>query len=179
VPAFETEAFDVGCAGFADSETVETEKHSERRVGSVIAFRSEEEHPELGAVHASGGRGRDLGAPDVLGRVRHDAAVDVREPVEPADRRETSVDSGGGQAAFFEPAAVGLDVWPSRTKDVEVDIVGPLEEVAEVMAVRIKGAAAVTGKERSSSDVCLVGKLGREPGNRSGHGHGHGHGVLL
>lgn len=138
--AFEAEVFDVGCAGFADSAAVESEKDSECYVGSVVAFCGEDEDAEFGAVHASGGRWVDLGSADVLGRVRGDAAVDVRETVEAAGRGQASVHGGWGQAALFEAAAVGLDVWARGAKDVEFDVVGPLEEVAEAVAVGIEGA---------------------------------------
>lgn len=104
VAAFEAEVFDVGAAGFADPEAVESEEDGECCVGTVVPFGGEEEDAELGAVHVSCGRWVDLGSTDVLGGVGGGAAVDVGEPVVPADSGEPAVDGGRGETAFLEPA---------------------------------------------------------------------------
>ena len=88
----ESEAFDVGRAGFGDSEPVEAEEDGEPGVGSVEVFGSEQEPSELTAVHGVLFGGWDLGAANVLGGVGADSAVDVREPVVAAHGRQSPVD---------------------------------------------------------------------------------------
>jgi hypothetical protein len=45
--AFETEIFDIGCAGFGDPQPVEAEQHSECRMGMIETLCSEQERAEL------------------------------------------------------------------------------------------------------------------------------------
>ena len=72
---------------------VQPKQHGKRGVISVALLRGEQEHPELRAIQRPSVRGMDLRSADVLGGVRADTSVDVREPVEPTDRREATVDS--------------------------------------------------------------------------------------
>jgi hypothetical protein len=92
VTPLDPEVLDVRRAGFADSQTIETEQDGEGCVLAVELLGGEEEHSELGAVEASGVGGMDLGSAHVLGWVRGDPAVDVSEAVEAADRRQAAVD---------------------------------------------------------------------------------------
>ena len=112
VAALEAEVLDVGRARLADSEAVEAEQHGEGGVGAVEAFGGEQERAELGAVHAAAVAGLDLRAADVLGGVRRDPAVDVREPVEPAHGRQATVDRRRRQPSLLHRASVQLDVRP-------------------------------------------------------------------
>ncbi len=106
---------EVDCSGGAGHERDEcglvalAEEHRECRVVMVVPFCGEEEHSELGAVQTAGGRRMDVGSSHVLRRVRRDATVDVREPVEATLRRRPTVDGGGSESSFFEPAAVHRD----------------------------------------------------------------------
>jgi hypothetical protein len=92
VTAFEAKILDVAGAGFADPQPVEPEQHGERRVVAVVLVGGEQEHAELGTVQPPGIGGVHPRAADILGRVRPDPPVDVREPLEATDRRESSVD---------------------------------------------------------------------------------------
>jgi hypothetical protein len=76
--------------------------------------------------------------PDVLRRVRPDAPVEVREPVETANGGEAAVDGGGGQATLLEGSSVELDVWTGGFQYRQTDVCGPLEEAAEVLAVGVE-----------------------------------------
>ena len=100
----ETEAFDVGRAGFGDSEPVEAEEDGEPGVGSVEVFGSEQEPSELTAVHGVLFGGWDLGPSNVLGGVGRDSAVDVREPVVAAhgDNRRSIVDAASPRCSIVE-----------------------------------------------------------------------------
>jgi hypothetical protein len=94
--AFETEVLDVGATGLADAQPVQAEQHGERGVIPVILLRGEEERAELGAVQAANVGCVNLPSADVLGGVRTDSAVDVREPVEATDRRQATIDRRRG-----------------------------------------------------------------------------------
>ncbi len=156
VAAVEAEVFDVGGARFGDSQAVEAEQDSERGVGAVVAFGGEQEGAELAAVHAVALVRLDLGAADVLGRVRGDAPVDVSEPVEAADRREAPVDRRGGKRPLFHRAAVQLDVGPGGGEHGEVVAERPLEVHAQVVPVRLEGAAAVARQERHDRQLSFI-----------------------
>jgi hypothetical protein len=127
-------------------------------VGAVVVLGAEQEPSELTAVHGVLLRWLDSWPAHVLGRVRRDAAVDVREPVVAAHRRETSVDRRRGQAALFHGRPVDLDVRPGRCQDHEVLVRGPLKEGAQVLTVGLEGSAAVPGEERRSRQLRLIGR---------------------
>jgi hypothetical protein len=110
VSAIEAEIIDVGLACFADSEPVQAEQYLGGGVLAIDAFCVEREPAELARVEATAFRLVDLASADVLRRVRGDAPVDVREPVEPAHRRQSRVDRRRGQAALFHVMAVQPDV---------------------------------------------------------------------
>jgi hypothetical protein len=80
----------------------------------------------------------------------------VREPVEATHRREATVDRRGREAAVLHPGAEQLDVRPARLHDGDAVVAGPLEEAAQVVAVRIERAAVVAGKERDRSKLRLI-----------------------
>jgi len=98
----------------------------------------------------------DLWPADVLGWVRADASVDVREPVEATDRRESTVDRRRREPAVLHPGAEQLDVRTARLHDGDAMVGGPLEEAAQVVAVRLDRPAAVAGKERDRSKLRLI-----------------------
>jgi len=79
--AFESEIFNIGCAGFGHPQPVETEQHSERDMGMIEPFSSEQERAKLTAIHPAAFARLNLGTSHVMGRVGRDSAVDVREPV--------------------------------------------------------------------------------------------------
>jgi hypothetical protein len=125
-------------------------------VVSVVVLGGEQEHAELGAIQAPGVRCVDLGSAYVLGGVGVDAPVDMREPVEPTDCREPTVDRRRGEPAVLHPGAEQLDVRTARLHDGDAVVGGPLEEAAQVMAVRLERAAVVAGKERDRSKLRLI-----------------------
>jgi hypothetical protein len=79
----------------------------------------------------------DLRSADVLGWVRPDAAVDVREPVEPTNRRQVTIDRRRGEPAVLHPGAEQLDMRTARLHDGDAVVGGPLEEAAQVVAIRL------------------------------------------
>jgi hypothetical protein len=85
--ALEAKVRDVSGTGLAYTQPVQSEQHGECGVVPIVLLGGEEEHAEFGAVQAASVGGVDLGSADVLGGVRADAPVDVREPVETTDRR--------------------------------------------------------------------------------------------
>ena len=99
--ALDAEVLDVGGTGLADTQPVQPEQHSKRGVVAVVLLGGEQEHAELGAIQAPGVRCVDRGSAYLLGGVRADASVDVREPVEPTDRRESTVDRRRGKPAVL------------------------------------------------------------------------------
>jgi hypothetical protein len=156
VPPFEAEFLDVGGAGFAHSQSVQTDQHGERRVISVELLRGEEEHTEFGTVQAAGFSGMDLWPTDVLRRVRADATVDVCEAIEPTDRRQSTIDRRRGQTPALHPGAEELDVRPLRFEHDDTVVGRPLEEPPQVMAVSVESATAVPGQERGSGELGFV-----------------------
>lgn len=165
--SFNAEVLDIGGAGFAHTEPVEAEEHGQGGVVAVVLLGGEQEDAELGAVETASGRRMNLGSPDVLGRVRGDATVDVGEPVEPTYRRQAPVDRCRRQAPLLHPGAVELDVRPRRGEHAEPAVGRPLEEPAQVVAVGVECASAVAGQEsdrgelRLIDDQLLLGQLDR------------------
>ena len=92
----------------------------------------------------------------VLGRVGADPSVDVGEAVVPADRRQTPVDRGSSEPAFVHPRPIQLDVRSGRLERSQTNVVSPLEELAQIGAIRIEGAAAVPREERRRGELGLV-----------------------
>jgi hypothetical protein len=117
----------------------------------------------LGAIQPASLDGVDLGSADVLGGIQADASVDGREPVEATDRREPTVDRRRREPAVLHPGAEQLDVRTARLQDGHAVVLGPLEEAAQVVAVRLERSAAVAGKERDRSKLRLI-DLELDPG---------------
>jgi hypothetical protein len=115
VTALDSEVFDVGGTRFADTEAIESKEHGEGGMVAVEAFGGEQEHAELGAVETACVVGMELGASDVLGRVGVDAAVEVRESIEPAHSGEATVHRRRGEATLFHPRSVQLDLRARRS----------------------------------------------------------------
>jgi hypothetical protein len=147
VAALDAEVLDVGGAGLRDSKAVQAEQDRQGGVVVVMALGGEEEPAEFGAIQAATLGGMNLGPTDVLRRVRRDAAVDVCEAVEPADRREAPVDGRRGQTALLQPVPVQLDVRSGRGKDLEADRGGPLKVAAQVVAICVERTAAVASQK--------------------------------
>jgi hypothetical protein len=156
VASFDGEVLDVGLARFADAETVQAEQHGKRLVGEVVVVGGGEEHAKLCAVQATSVGGVNLGATEVLGGVRADPAVDVREAVEAAHRREPPVDRRRSEPSLLQRASPQLDVRAGRRKHGNVVVGGPLEEASQVLAVGLEGAAAVARQERRGSELRFV-----------------------
>ena len=131
----------------------------------VIALGSEEEPAELASVEAAPLARVDLGPSGILRGVRWDPAVDVGEAVEPADRRQPSVDGRSREAPLFHGARPQLDVASSGLEHLEADVGTPLEERAQVAAVSLKGPTAVAGQVRDSGHL----DLGERSGVMSAH----------
>jgi hypothetical protein len=106
--ALHRQVLNVGSTRLRHSQPIETKKHGQRGVIAVEPFGSEQERAQLGTVHAVTLAGRDLGATDVLGRVRRDSSVDVSEPVEAAHRRQPTVNRRGRKPTLFHRGAVQL-----------------------------------------------------------------------
>ena len=144
---------------------------------AVVVVGGEEEHAEFGTVEAAGIGGVDLWAADVLGRVRPDPSVDVRESVEPADRREPPVNRRGCQAAIVHPGTKQLNVRASRVQHRYRLVDRPLKEAPQVVSGRVESPTAVAGQERRRSKLSIIdqerGLWPLEPGTCSrerGHG---------
>jgi hypothetical protein len=129
----------------------------------VVLIRSKQAHAELGAIQPASVGGVDLGSADVRGWVGPDASVHVREPVEATDRGESTVDRRRREPAVLHPGAEPLDVGTARLHDGDAVVGGPLEEAAQVVAVRLERPAAVAGKERDRSKLRLI-DLELDPG---------------
>jgi hypothetical protein len=175
--ALDAEVVDVGGAGLADAQPVQPEQLGERGVVPVVLLGIEAEHAKLGAIQPAGVRCVDVGSADVLGWVRADASVDVRESVEAIDRRESTVDRRRGEPAVLHPGAEQLDVGTARLHDGDAVVGSPLEEAAQVVAVHLERPAAVAGKERDRSKLRLIDvelEPGLPDGCRCGLDGGHG-----
>lgn len=98
----------------------------------------------------------DLWSSDVLGRIRRDDPVDVRELVEAAHRRESTIDGCGGESALFHGHSEQFDVRTLGQHHLDVVIVSPLEEPAQILPIRLERAAAVARQERGCSHLLLV-----------------------
>ena len=125
-------------------------------MGVIETLGSEQEGAEFAVIHAVALAWLHLRSADVLGGVGRDAPVDVREPVVAAHCRQSPVDRRGGQAAVLHPAAVELDVGSRRGQHGQADIGRPLEEATKIVAIGVKGSAAVASKERSRSQLRLI-----------------------
>jgi hypothetical protein len=112
--------------------------------------------PELSTVHAPDFVSEDARSANVLGLVRPDSAVDVREPIEAADRREPSINGGWCKASFFEGCPVQLDVATGSVENIETCVRGPLEVGPKVVTVCLKSPPAVASQECSGRQVPLV-----------------------
>ena len=128
MPALEGQVLDVRSARFGDLEPVQAQQHRQRGMVAIEPFGGEQESAEFGAVHATTLVWLHLGTPHVLRGVRPDPAVDVSEAVEPAHRRQASVDRRCRQPSLLHPTAVQLDVRARRREHGEVGVRRPLEE---------------------------------------------------
>jgi hypothetical protein len=119
-------------------------------------FGGEQEAAELGAFHAVSLAWVHLRPSHVLGRVRGDPAVDVREPVQAAHRRQAPIDRRRCESALLHVMTEQLDVRACRSEHLESNGPGPGEEEAEVLPVRLQRSTAVAREERHRSQLCLV-----------------------
>jgi hypothetical protein len=156
VASFEAQVLDVGGARFADPQPVQSEQHRKRGVIAVVLLGGEQEHAELRAVETAGVGRVHLGSADVLRWVRGDAPVDVGEAVEAADRRQPPVDRRCRQAPLLHTASKQLDVWTRGRQDTELHVGRPLEEPAQVVAIRVQRAPAVASQERNSGELRVI-----------------------
>ena len=156
MPALEGEVLDVRSARFGDSEPVQAQQHRQRGMVAIEPFGGEQERAEFGAVHATTLVWLHLGTPHVLRGVRPDPAVDVSEAVEPAHRRQASVDRRCRQPSLLHPTAVQLDVRARRREHGEVGVRRPLEEPSEIVTVGVQGAAVVASQESNGGELGVV-----------------------
>lgn len=156
MPSLKHQVFDVGAARFADAEAVEPEEHRQGGVSAVVTLSGEEERAQLEAVETACSRAVDVGSAHVLRRVRRRATVDVGEPLEPAHGGEAPVDRRWSESVGHQAASVQLELSARRAQHFQVLVVRPLEEPAEVVAVRLERAPAVTGEERRGGEMRLV-----------------------
>jgi len=180
VAALERQVLDVRRAGFGHAQPVEAEQHGQSGVGAVVVLGSEQETAEFTAIHRMLLGRLDSGTTHVLRRVGGDATVDVGEAVVATHRRQSPVDRRCCEPALFHRGAVDLDVGSGRVEDRELLVSGPLEVVAQVVAVRLQRAAAVSREECGSRHLGFVGRPRWIVGAESGVvGEQCGHGVLL
>ena len=66
--------------------------------------------------------------------------------VEAGDRGQAPSDRGPRPAAFFEVAGEALDVGSTGVEQVNVALVAPGDELAQVQGVRVAGHPAVAGQ---------------------------------
>ena len=92
VPSLEAKILDVGAARLRHAQAVQPEEHDKRGVGVIDALGSEQQGAKFAAIHAVALAWLHLRSADVLGWVRRDAPVDVREPVVAAHCRQSPVD---------------------------------------------------------------------------------------
>jgi hypothetical protein len=156
VPALEAQILDVGLACLSDPQPVEAEQDSERCVVAVEAFGGEQEHTELAAIQTSRLGRMDLWSSDVLGWVERDDPVDVCESVEAAHRRQPTIDGGCGQTALLDGYSDQFDVRTRRTHHLDLVIVSPLEEPAQIFPIRLECRAVVARQERGPSHPLLI-----------------------
>jgi len=88
----------------------------------------------------------DLRATDVGSRVAVDDGLLGAVPVEATDRRQPSTDRRAGEAVFFGPAGVELDVGPLDAQDVDAVAVEPGHPLAQVEPVGVERRAGVAGQ---------------------------------
>jgi hypothetical protein len=88
----------------------------------------------------------------------------VREPVEATHRRQATIDRRCRQPTVLHPGAEQLDVRTARLHDGNAVVGGPLEEAAQVVAVRLQRPAAVAGKKRDRNKLRLI-NLELDPGH--------------
>ncbi len=138
VPSLEAKILDVGPARLRHAQAVQPEEHGKRGVGVIEALGSEQEGAKFAAIHAVALAWLHLRSADVLGGVRRDAPVDVREPVVVAHCRQSPVDRRGREAAVLHPAAVELDVGSRRGQHGQADIGRPLEEATDIVAIGVR-----------------------------------------
>ena len=156
MPAIEAEIADVGVACLAHPQPVQPEQDRERGALVSEVFGGEQEPAELCAVHPVSLAGVHLRSPDVLGGVRCDPTVDVREPVQPTHRRQAPIDRRCCEPALFHVMTEQFDVRAPRCEHLEADRLRPGEEVAEIVPIRLQRAAVVAGEERHRGQLGLI-----------------------
>ena len=157
MPPLDAEVFDIGGTRFGDPQPVQAEQHRQSRVVMVVALRGEQERSEFAAVQPPALGRVNVGAANVLGRVRRDPPVDVGETVEAAHSGPAPVNRRRRQTLFFEPTAIQLDMRPGRFEHRHAHLGGPGKEPAQIVAVGVKGPAAVAGQERRRSNLSFAG----------------------
>ena len=68
-------------------------------------------------------------------------------PVEPGYRAEPAGDGSPGPAAGFQVAGEALDISAAGLEQMELMLLAPAGELAQVQFIRLAGQAAVPGKE--------------------------------
>ena len=139
----ETQVLGVSSTGLAHPQPVETQQSGHGGVVGVVALGGEEEPAELAPIEATPFARVDLGPAGVLRRVRWDPTVDVGKTIEAADGRQPPVDGRSSQAPLLHGAAPQLDVGPCGLEHGETGVGAPLEERAQVVAIRLEGPTAV------------------------------------
>jgi hypothetical protein len=76
---------------------------------------------------------------------------------------DSRVDRRCGEPAVLHPGAEQLDVRTARGHDGDAVVGGPLEEAAQVVAVRHERTAVVAGKERDRSSKLRLIDVELEP----------------
>ena len=151
----EAEVLGVGGAGFTHPQSVQAQQGGQSGMVGVVALGREEERAELAAVEAAAFARIDLGPARILRGVRRDPTIDVGESVEPTDRREPPIDGRGCQTPLLHGARPQLDVGSPGIEDVETGVGAPLKEGAQVVAIGLKGSAAVAGQVSRCSHLGL------------------------
>ncbi len=101
VSAIDGEVLDVGPAGFAHPEAVESEQHCESGMVPIESLCGVEKRPELSTVGPSSLGRVDLGSTDVLAWIGRNPSVDVGKAIEATDRRQSSVYGRRGELTLL------------------------------------------------------------------------------
>jgi hypothetical protein len=87
--------------------------------------------------------------------------------VEAGDRAQPSSHRRSGPPAGFEISSEGLDIDPSHQEQIELTLIAPDHELAQVQLVGVAGEAAVAGEEAAQreplSDQRGQDRTGRRP----------------
>jgi hypothetical protein len=167
VTPLQAEPVDVGSGGLRHSQPVEDEQRDQGMLGRLAQAGGHQQGPHLVAVQPGGMRLIvDARSAHMHGRRVSQQAFLFGVAVEAGDRAEPSGDGGPSSAAALQIAGESLDVSPSDLEQVELMIIAPADELAEVQGVGISGQAAVAGQEPSERQPSRIGKDGIERDDR-------------